>query len=159
MGADLYYKVPKNQANKYNAFVERLPESLRMMKANQGTVSVFGAEDIKWARSDECNQQEYFIEYFKKHKGTNHWKASGINEDDVKKEYASEDELFDDVAAVFKKCIEVGFDVKIYSKSCALSGDYFTPEQIRIMTNDGKNLSSTPKEESLKILKIMRGLN
>jgi 16S rRNA (cytosine1402-N4)-methyltransferase len=73
-------------------------------------------------------------------------------------EVNNEMEVFELVTRIFEKAIKNGFDVKIYSGSCALGGDYFTPKQICRMTEGGKRLSKHPKEKYEEIINRMKSI-
>jgi hypothetical protein len=160
MGADLYFKVPKEQARDFNDFVDTLPEQKKLTHPKVCMrVYVYDERDLEWAKSPECPSPEYFIKYFTDKKGEGVWKASGFDETDVKLIGCNNEmEVFELVTRIFEKAIKNGFDVKIYSGSCALGGDYFTPKQICRMTEGGKRLSKHPKEKYEEIINRMKSI-
>lgn len=79
--------------------------------------------------------------------GEGQFKASGVDCEDI-------ETVFKLVTDLFKKLHEQ-FNIKVYSGSCALSGDYFTPEQIKTITKNGTVLSGNKKKKVLDLIKVV----
>lgn len=146
MGAYLYFKVNKSSAEKFNIFVSSLEENKKLMNLSRA-VLVYSSEDIAWAKENNQDPQ-YFIDRI----GKGDWKASGISTDETEK---LDEDIYEIVAKIFEKA-QKKYKMKIYSGSCALSGDYFNKNQIKRITKNGERLSSTPLENKENILKLLQ---
>jgi len=146
MGAYLYFKVGKKQADKFNEIAFSVEENKRLQSIDRG-IGVYYSGDIEWAEKERPD----LLSHVHHQQGRGEWKASGICDPEGDLSY---DEIFQNVVATFKVLHEK-IQFKVYSGSCALKLDYFDKEQLRIITNNGKNLSSTPSDDRERILRDM----
>ena len=130
------------EAIKANNFLEKQEEQKELTKSHNGLWfwdSRDRAIELKKLRETGAGCPDY------KKIGEGDFKASGIGDSDP-------DIIFELVTKLFEK-LHTQFNIKIYSGSCALSGDYFNPDQIRRITQNGILLSGNYKDEILKLIK------
>lgn len=142
MGAYLMYKlVDPKEAIKANNFLELQQEQQELKKSHR-SLWFWDSRDrlieLKKLKETGCGCPDY------KKIGEGDFKASGMGCD--------ESEIaFELVTKLFEK-LHPNFKLKIYSGSCALSGDYFTLEQMRRITKNGELLSGDRKEKVLEVM-------
>lgn len=135
MGAYLLYKlINPGQAAEACAFLDAQPEQKELNKYHSGLW--FWTPEDKAYEEKKLKEKGYGAPDFMKI-GEGEWKAS-----------SAEEPCYELVAQLFKK-LHTKYHVKIYRHSCALNNDYFTEEQIRMITRNGEALSRE-KEERIK---------
>ncbi len=156
MGAYLYYKLAdKNQADEYNKFIAKTNEGKRLIRAN-ALLTVSGNDDIQWAKENFPQ----FIEYHKKNFGKGCFKASGIPDNEILNSGCnSEREYFELITDLFVDA-QTKFKMWFASGSCAfnLNGAYFSIEQMKRITKNGKRLkhSGSNPEKYEKLLELLK---
>ena len=132
MGAYLLYKlINPGQATEACAFIDAQPEQKQLNQYHSGLW--FWTPEDREIELKKLKETGYGAPDFMKI-GEGEWKAS-----------SAEEPCYKLVAQLFKK-LHQHFKIKIYRGSCALSNDYFTKEQIRMITKEGKALSSRKKK-------------
>ena len=142
MGAYLIYKCEARVARKVNKFLDGQEEQKKLQKFRRGVW--FWDQDDRKFELKKLKETGAGAPDFQKI-GEGEWKASGFEE--------KEEVCYGLVVKLFKKLHEA-FTIWVYSGSCALSTDYFSVEDIRIITKNGERLTGDYKEEILNILKI-----
>jgi len=140
MGAYLKYKLANpERAVEASDFVEGLKEQQILKENTDGYLPVWfwDEEDIEAEEKRENGVPDIFI------KGEGSIKTSGMTFD--------RDKYIHLVVDIFEKLHEK-FEVKVWSGSCSLSEHYFTPEQIKIITDNGEALTGDSKEEIMDII-------
>ena len=151
MGAYIYFKTLPQNAKEANAWLKQQPEQQFLHKLGCG-LSFNDEEDIAWARK---NNELYFIEYFTENLGQGEWKANSYDIDVLEAMGVDDDAIEIQITNLFVK-LNTHFQMKYASYSCALDTEYFTPEQLRQITDDGKLLSSTPIEDKQLLMTQMQ---
>lgn len=160
MGADLFFMLAdKTQADEFNKYLENTEQGARLARAEL-LPYVTDTKDIEWAKSSECNSPKYFQEYFKTNFGKGVWKASGLGDKNIKDmQCETESEIFTCIADMFA-IAQKHFKVYFYAGSCALKldGGYFSIEDMRKMTKNGKYLKAAKHnpEKSSQLLKVLK---
>ena len=149
MGAYLYFRVPPEQSDDFNAAALSLPENKRLVELQRAIV-VIDRDEIAWCERHRPD----LVSYYSDRMGKGDWKASGISPNEGKKAGLSYGDIFEQVACVFEE-LHKKFDIKIYSGSCALSREYFSLEQLLLITKNGDALSSRPTKDCLEVLAEM----
>lgn len=131
MGAYLLYKlINPGQATEACAFLDAQPEQKQLNQYHRG-IWFWTPEDreyeLKRLKETGCGAPDFMKI------GEGIWKASGLS--------LEEEPCYELVAQLFKK-LHTKYQIKIYRGSCALKNDYFTKEQIRMITRNGEALSS-----------------
>lgn len=156
MGAYLYYMLAdKKKAAEFNETMADSEIGKKLIEAH----SFCGVNDettIEWAEK-ECPQLK---SYYQEHLGQGDFKASGISEEEVKTsgcETLSEYfELITDFFVLAQKKYKMWFA----SRSCAFNLDesYFSIEQMKRITNNGKRLkhSTSDPEKYLKLKELLK---
>jgi len=128
MGAYLNFKLVNPEKTKEaNEFVENLEEQKILKENADGYLPIHF-----WTK--ETAEKNYGL-----NQGEGDIKTSGLPP-------GVHEENRKHVVKIFKK-LHKKFDIKVLSSSCSLTEHYFTPEQIRIITNNGKALSGDEKEK------------
>ncbi len=141
MGAYLIYKLEDSRkAIRANNWLDKQEEQQELCKFRRG----LGFWD-KRDRDIELNKVKETGHGDPDYKkiGEGDWKASGFDDDD-----GVCSEL---VSRLFEK-LHKAFVVQVYSGSCALSLDYFSMGDLKIITKNGEALTGKYKEEKLKLL-------
>lgn len=145
MGAYLIYKLEiSREAIKANNFLE-LQEEQKELRKSHNSLWFWDSRDraieLKKLKETGCGCPDY------KKIGEGDFKASGVGFED-ENQY---NRVFQLVTELFRK-LHNQFKIKVYSGSCALSLDYFTKEQIKIITKNGDALSGKYKDEIIGII-------
>ena len=145
MGAYLMYKLvnPKD-TDRANRWLEQQKEQQVLRKLGYHNLWFWSRKDRE-IELEKVRTKGYGSPDYRKI-GEGDFKASDLYGDE-------EEKVFPLVAILFKKLHE-NFKVKVYSGSCALLNGYFTAEQLRMITNDGKALSGKYKEAVIKEMGI-----
>lgn len=149
MGAYLFFKVQKKgDIDKVNDLLALYPEQKKLEKGSN-QIWVCDSEQVIWAKEESKKTgKPHWYSHYKKELGRGDWKASGLD-------YRSGERVYELVTRVFEK-LQKAIPMKIYSRSCALKTDYFSPEQMARITKNGDRLSSTPKDSTDEILAVIK---
>lgn len=139
MGMYLNFKlVDESLAEEACDWLDEQPEQERLRDIGRGHLWFWTPEDQAIEEAKE-NGAPWFHDI-----GEGQLKASGLP-------YDHSDEIKELWADLFEKLHEQ-YDVKVLSSSCALDLNYFTPEQIRRITDDGDALSGDAIEEAMELM-------
>jgi len=141
MGAYLNYKlVNPEKAQEANKFLESLEKHEVLTENTDGYLMIhfWDKKDIEIEKEKENGVPDFFD------KGEGQIKTSSCPN------YSEYKHL---VAEIFEK-LHQKFDIKVYSGSCSLTESYFSPEEIKTITNDGKALSGEEKKKE-RVRKII----
>jgi len=151
MGASFLFIVGEEQANSFNEFAMKIKEN-RYLLGLSSAVTVYDSKCVELA------EQKYsdLVKSFNIPKGHGTWKICDTCSCDVYKIIGNHlrKKISQNVVTVFKK-LHQHFSIKIIPDSQAPSLNYFDKEQLKIITNNGKNLSATPSDDRERILRDM----
>ena len=150
MGAYLFYKVATGQGKIANTFLAEQPEHQKLLQMSR-QLYFDDQSVVEWAKANNPSAVQYFIDSI----DTGEWKASGICEDAGIEYGVSYTDIFEYITVLLEKLRAV-VSLKVYTGSCALDEGYFTVEQLRRITDNGKLLSSRPIDVRQKIIAIMQ---
>lgn len=142
MGAHLFYKlVNKKEAKEVMDYICDVSETAKKLKEIKEGVSFGEPADIDWAIE---NKREDMIPFLQKSIGTGDIKTSGGLSDEAYEKGLKEEDVLELYTQMFEELNE-RYEIKYYADSCSFTveGYYFTIEQMKRITQDGKLLSGS----------------
>jgi hypothetical protein len=134
----------KSLENAENAdiFLDDLEASKKLTsKEGVGRLYFVSQADLNWCDTDECNNKEYFLEYYTKRIGICEYQFLSIHEET---EFALIAESIIELSNNFE--IEINYDSTIFDEDSW----YFTEEQQRAVTRKGELLSYSQEDNKNK---------
>lgn len=151
MGAYLFYKVADESnetALKANEVLFKNVFNLSLCDIDAGFF-INDQTDVQFALD---NKDEHLANYYKKRIGSNDYKVSALDEDLGALEL-THDEFFEQTTCMFE-ALNTKIDMRYLMNSCAFGSDYFTYQQVLIMSQNGKLFSGEPNAKLLARLKL-----
>ena len=150
MGAYLFFKTESNANEVANYLLEENQLNKKLIELDEQNVYISCDEDIQWAKKERPD----LIKMMKRKYSTGDIKtSSGIGEMFEQAGYTYED-LAKMWVTIFEE-LNKRFKMKYYAHSCSLdlNSSYFTLEQLKKITNNGKLLSgkSSKSEDVVKL--------
>lgn len=153
MGAYLYFKLEdREQAKEAMDFLcEEHEGGMQLNKLGEG-IHLVEPEDIEYARKENPHMVESYVTRL----GTGDIKTSGGVSREADEAGYNEEDILEMQTKVFEALNEK-FKMKYYARSCAfdVDGNYFSIEQMKKITQDGKLLSGKDTEQYLELIKVL----
>ena len=144
MGAYLYYKLAnKNKAEDYNKFIANTELGKRLIKA-ESLISVYDSEDVEFTKINYPNLASFYQENI----GKGEFKASGISTKMLENADCETLEEFYELVTRLFVLAQKKYKMYFASRSCAFntSGCYFSINQMKRITNNGKRLKTSTSD-------------
>ncbi len=145
MGANLYFKTNSNPDEVAKYLLEESQLNKKLIEWDMQNIYINCNADIEWAKKERPDM----VDMFNKQYGTGDIKTSGVSAsiEFSKAGYDPEEDLPEMWVMIFEELNE-RFEMKYYARSCSLTTDYFTLEQMKRITKNGELLSgkSSPKD-------------
>ena len=145
MGAHLFFKTKSNPNEVATYLLEKSELNKKLIELDEQNIYISCQADIDWAKKERPD----LVDMMEKQYGTGDIKTSGQYGSDLflKAGYNPEVDLPEMWVMIFEELNE-RFEMKYYARSCSLTTDYFTVEQMKRITNNGLLLSgkSSPKD-------------
>jgi len=145
MGANLFFKTDSNPDKVANYLLEESQLNKKLIEWDMQNIYINCNADIEWAKKERPDM----VDMFNKQYGTGDIKTSGVSASTEFSEagYDPEVDLPEMWVTIFEE-LNKRFEMKYYARSCSLTTDYFTLEQMKRITNNGELLSgkSSPKD-------------
>jgi len=132
MGAYLTFKTNSNADKVTNYLIEESENNKKLIELDSNNIYINCNADIDWAKEEREDLVDMMIRQY----GTGELKTSGFRE--------IEDYTYEEIAEMWTSIFEElnkRFKMKYYARSCSLTTDYFTVEQMKRITNNGELLS------------------
>lgn len=144
IGAYIYYKLANpEKTDRANDFLENQEEQEELRELDSGRVLWFWSEKDREIEKRKQEEKGYGVPDFFDI-GEGQFKISGIG-------VRIYDRVKYRMVKLFEK-LHKNFEIKVLSSSCGLRTDYLDPEEISTITNNGKALSGSEKQEILEII-------
>ena len=139
MGADIFYRTKVvEDADLASSILEEIEEN-RLLSGVNCEITLYCSDDLEWANSEKCPNPVWAKSYIEKHIGRGSFKVSGLDEP-IELLGIEYEEIFELLTVVFEK-LNRAVEMKYLSGSCAFMGSYFSAQQIRRITDNGRLLS------------------
>ena len=145
MGANLFFKTNSNPDKVANYLLEESQLNKKLIELDEQNIYISCQADIDWAKKERPDMVDIVERQYR----TGDIKTSGQSGSStfLQAGYDPEVDLPEMWVMIFEELNE-RFEMKYYARSCSLTTDYFTVEQMKRITNKGELLSgkSSPKD-------------
>lgn len=149
MGAYLYYKTESNP-DEVNDYLETNELQKNLSELEEQGIFVVDGQHLEWVKENRPDLLDWEAQKF----GTGDLKTSGGISFKANEAGYNEEDLLEMWTQIFEE-LNKRFEMKYYAHSCAFSedGNYFSIEQMKRITQDGKLLSgkSSSKENVVEL--------
>ena len=140
MKAYIYFKVPREQAEHFNAFATLILENKKLMKLKRG-IEVVDSVDVLWYRDNLPHLYPLHLGRL----GEGECRVFNIREDEGAFVGLTHEEIQECIAQTFY-LLHQKFDIRIHSDYRFFSKEYFSAEQVRRITKNGRCLGLNPEK-------------